>query len=151
MDRDTNNASKEPYKTMQNPSSHHHFGKSTMQSMASSSAGPSASTSAADRATTSNINSKLYNNSNVAASNSSNASTSTTSSTKAIPTNLAAKQRYIESYDFPNCDESSKYEKVAKIGQGTFGEVFKARERGNKKFVAMKKVLMDNEKEGVSN
>lgn len=41
---------------------------------------------------------------------------------------------------------------MAKIGQGTFGEVFKARERrSNKKFVAMKKVLMDNEKEGVSN
>ncbi|XP_058125393.1 cyclin-dependent kinase 9 isoform X2 [Anopheles coustani] len=63
--------------------------------------------------------------------------------------NLADKQKYIETYDFPYCDESSKYEKVTKIGQGTFGEVFKAREKkSTKKFVALKKVLMENEKEG---
>lgn len=65
--------------------------------------------------------------------------------------NLAIKEKYIENYDFVCCAESSKYEKVAKIGQGTFGEVFKAREKsGTRKFVAMKKVLMENEKEGVS-
>jgi len=34
---------------------------------------------------------------------------------------LMEKQKYIEDYDFPYCDESNKYEKVAKIGQGTFG------------------------------
>lgn len=43
-----------------------------------------------------------------------------------------------------------KYERMSKIGQGTFGEVFKARDRKNNKKVALKKVLMDNEKEGVS-
>lgn len=65
--------------------------------------------------------------------------------------NLAVKEKYIENYDFMYCAESNKYEKVAKIGQGTFGEVFKAREKsGTRKFVAMKKVLMENEKEGVS-
>jgi cyclin-dependent kinase 9 len=56
---------------------------------------------------------------------------------------------YIEQYDFPHCAEVSKYEKQAKIGQGTFGEVFKARDKKNKgKIVALKKVLMENEKEG---
>ncbi|KAJ9596499.1 hypothetical protein L9F63_012482, partial [Diploptera punctata] len=65
--------------------------------------------------------------------------------------NTKEKEKYIEEFDFPFCDEASKYDKVAKIGQGTFGEVFKARDKKtNKKFVAMKKVLMDNEKEGVT-
>lgn len=35
--------------------------------------------------------------------------------------NPKEKEKYIEEFDFPHCDESTKYEKVAKIGQGTFG------------------------------
>jgi len=46
------------------------------------------------------------------------------------------------------CEDVSKYEKLSKIGQGTFGEVFKARHRQTKKIIALKKVLMENEKEG---
>lgn len=53
--------------------------------------------------------------------------------------------KYIENYSFPYLDDSRKYEKVKKIGHGTFGEVFKARERrSSRRFVAMKKVLIDN-------
>lgn len=59
------------------------------------------------------------------------------------------RDRYIEKYDFLYCARVDKYEKIAKIGQGTFGEVFKARCRTDKnKIVALKKVLMENEKEG---
>ncbi|XP_042904549.1 cyclin-dependent kinase 9 [Parasteatoda tepidariorum] len=50
--------------------------------------------------------------------------------------------------EYPFCDEVSKYERLAKIGQGTFGEVFKAKHRTKKNLVALKKVLMENEKEG---
>ncbi|KAG8554575.1 hypothetical protein GDO81_003835 [Engystomops pustulosus] len=53
-----------------------------------------------------------------------------------------------DSLEFPFCDEVSKYERLAKIGQGTFGEVFKAKHRQTGKKVALKKVLMENEKEG---
>ena len=71
------------------------------------------------------------------------------SSSSASRNNMSETHAYIEQYDFPYCAEVSKYEKQAKIGQGTFGEVFKARDKKNKgKIVALKKVLMENEKEG---
>lgn len=35
--------------------------------------------------------------------------------------NMREKEKYIESFNFPFCDVTTKYEKVAKIGQGTFG------------------------------
>lgn len=53
-----------------------------------------------------------------------------------------------DEFDFPFCHEVSKYEQLSKIGQGTFGEVFKARDKKTRKLVALKKVLMDSEREG---
>ncbi|KRY36575.1 Geranylgeranyl transferase type-2 subunit beta [Trichinella spiralis] len=56
--------------------------------------------------------------------------------------------KYLEDCTFPYIADVNKYEKIIKIGQGTFGEVFKARDRKTGKIVALKKILMENEKEG---
>lgn len=54
-----------------------------------------------------------------------------------------------EQFDFPYCDDvEEKYEKINRIGKGTFGEVFRARNRATRYEVALKKILMDNEQEG---
>ncbi|CAI5437662.1 unnamed protein product [Caenorhabditis angaria] len=57
-------------------------------------------------------------------------------------------QQYLETYEYPFIKDISCYEKLNKIGQGTFGEVFKAMCKRTKKMVALKKILMENEKEG---
>lgn len=35
--------------------------------------------------------------------------------------NKVDKEVYIENFDYPNTDDVGKYEKLSKIGQGTFG------------------------------
>ena len=54
----------------------------------------------------------------------------------------------LEELEFPYCRDVSRYQKEAKVGQGTFGEVFKARCVETGRLVALKKVLMENEREG---
>ncbi|KRZ37120.1 Cyclin-dependent kinase 9 [Trichinella pseudospiralis] len=56
--------------------------------------------------------------------------------------------KYLEDCTFPYIADVNNNEKIIKIGQGTFGEVFKARDRKTGKIVALKKILMENEKEG---
>lgn len=53
-----------------------------------------------------------------------------------------------EELEFPYCRDAGRYQKETKVGQGTFGEVFKARCKETGRFVALKKILMENEREG---
>ncbi|XP_076062253.1 cyclin-dependent kinase 2-like [Oratosquilla oratoria] len=41
------------------------------------------------------------------------------------------------------------YEKIEKIGEGTYGVVYKAQDRKTRKIVALKKIRLDNESDGV--
>lgn len=42
----------------------------------------------------------------------------------------------------------TKYEQLCQIGEGTYGQVYKARKRGSQELVALKRVRLENEKEG---
>ncbi|MCJ1337449.1 serine/threonine protein kinase, CMGC, CDC2/CDK sub [Bachmanniomyces sp. S44760] len=49
---------------------------------------------------------------------------------------------------FRGCSSIKKYEVLGKLGEGTFGEVHKARSIQSGRVVALKKILMHNEKDG---
>ncbi|KAI5283393.1 serine/threonine protein kinase, CMGC, CDC2/CDK sub, partial [Ascosphaera acerosa] len=49
---------------------------------------------------------------------------------------------------FEGCTSIRQFEMLGKLGEGTFGEVYKARSRTNGSVVALKKILLHNEKEG---
>ncbi|KAH6946046.1 hypothetical protein HPB50_011289 [Hyalomma asiaticum] len=44
---------------------------------------------------------------------------------------------------------SAKFQKIEKIGEGTYGVVYKARDRATGKFIALKKIRLESEAEGV--
>ena len=44
---------------------------------------------------------------------------------------------------------TENYRKIEKIGEGTYGVVYKARHVVTKQVVAMKKIRLENEEEGV--
>lgn len=49
---------------------------------------------------------------------------------------------------FKGCSKIGEYDMMQKLGEGTFGEVHKARHRVTGKVFALKKILMHNEKDG---
>ena len=48
------------------------------------------------------------------------------------------------------CRDASLYSKISQVGEGTFGKVYKAQynSKSNTSYVALKKILIENEKEG---
>lgn len=48
-----------------------------------------------------------------------------------------------------NGELKERYEKCERLGEGTYGVVFKARDSVQKDFVALKKIKLENEDEGV--
>jgi len=48
-----------------------------------------------------------------------------------------------------NTTPLSKYQKLEKIGEGTYGVVYKAKDKVNGKFIALKKIRLEHEDEGV--
>ena len=59
-------------------------------------------------------------------------------------TNNNAKERY----DTVNTVKE-RYEKLEKVGEGTYGVVYKARDTYTKEIVALKKIRLENEEEGM--
>ncbi|KAL2067865.1 hypothetical protein VTL71DRAFT_15963 [Oculimacula yallundae] len=59
-----------------------------------------------------------------------------------------ALQNVRDSSKFVGCSKITDYEMMGKLGEGTFGEVHKARSKKTGAIFALKKILMHNEKDG---
>lgn len=82
--------------------------------------------------------------------NNAGAPTSTTTTTAAASPQVFALQHQRPRNSFTGCSRISDYELQGKLGEGTFGEVHRAKSRKTGKLVALKKIIMHNEKDGVS-
>lgn len=49
----------------------------------------------------------------------------------------------------PSITGIDRYVRIEKVGEGTYGIVYKARDRVNNKIVALKRIRLENEDEGV--
>ena len=72
----------------------------------------------------------------------------TTSSNKRTATQASLELRADGRKRFRGCSKISDYILMSKLGEGTFGEVHKAESRRSGQLVAMKKILMHQEKDG---
>ncbi len=46
-------------------------------------------------------------------------------------------------------NDSERYDRIAKIGEGTYGVVYKARDKVTNDIIALKKIRLEHEDEGV--
>lgn len=51
--------------------------------------------------------------------------------------------------DYESKDELEKYAKIDKVGEGTYGVVYKCQNKQTKEYVALKKIRLENEDEGI--
>ncbi|KAF8201411.1 kinase-like domain-containing protein [Pholiota molesta] len=69
---------------------------------------------------------------------------------RGLPTRRSQKVETLAyGHGFVGCGQQSDYEATTKLGEGTFGEVHKAIHKSTGTVVALKRILMHNEKEGM--
>ncbi len=73
---------------------------------------------------------------------------SPTSNGNAVSPRVFAQHHARSQTSFKGCSRIGDYEQMGKLGEGTFGEVHRARSKKTGAIVALKKILMHNEKDG---
>jgi len=64
---------------------------------------------------------------------------------------MTSRQRRSFLEPFGRCRDVDEFEKLNRIGEGTYGTVYRARDRKSGEIVALKRVILHNEKhDGVS-
>lgn len=70
-------------------------------------------------------------------------------STSKIPTNSISTSNTSTSSNNKRIEIEDNYQKLEKVGEGTYGVVYKVRDKRTGKIAALKKIRLENEKEGV--